>query len=1125
MGDRFSTRRTWLPILIAAGFVLVQTTGLTQDRAGKAGPPELTKAPISRPDVRGDDEGLRRLGAELKHFRTIGDLASAAKVFAQMFPPDAVPDPAAALKIGASARSNRVEGTPGNIKDTGLSERTIPVFFSPEDEVNPAAETWNSNQGDWALFSAAEQWAGGQPSDIRIRKSFDRGLTWTETMVVGDGQPWTQPSLRQVSDQALGMAFVREWDGGDGDVFFARLSEDLTTDAEFPVTLGQADQRNPSLATDFRSYGAPYLFVVYAESEGLTRSVKFSVSPDAGVTWTQPLTIGSFSSPDGPDVETAIAYDPDRNTLHVAFCWPQGQASGIAVVSSTTFGASWSRPVFITPEDTMFDSSPKIAAKKGTVLVVYEHRTSDGRADIGLSGSSDSGISWTSGGSLAATAAVERFPDIRVADGTGAPKFFASYVEAGTQVHVLSRDGVGPGTWTTEWTSETDGGLIESGPVVVTPLPASDGNSSAGVFWAGGNPDSDIRFGSVRLLSLADIIVTPPNRDVPYTSDTTTFAVDTTGPGHVDWTAAVISGGSWLDIQSGSSGRDAGTIVAEYDGNTTADTRGGSIQVTPADITSPPVTVTVTQAGEAALEVTPADGLLSTGPEGGPFVPASMDYTLRNSGGSAVSWTAAEGRPWLTLFPASGDLEPGASTTVTVSFAAAANNLNTGTYNATVTFTNRTNGIGDTTRPVRLTVIGPAGSLSVSPTGGLVATGFVGGPFAPSGQTYTLLNDGSTSIDWTAVKVESWTTLSAESGTLDAGASTTVTVSINAAADVLAAGIYHDTVTFTNTTNGNGNASRAVTLTISTPPGALTVTPAGGLSSSGPEGGPFSPPSQIYTLRNSGASTLSWTASRTRTWISLSAASGTLAAGDSTTVTVSINGSANSLVVGEYNDTITLTNTTNGNGNTSRPVALSVELGPALSVTPINRDVPFTEGTTTFDVANTGVGTMSWTAAVISGGSWLSIQSGGSGTNAGTITVAFASNRTSTPRAGTIRVTAAEASGSPRDVTVSQNEGSLALAISGQRLIEKAWIIQRAYARLTVTFDNPAAVPVETFRVYRRSGAGAEEIVQQVDGASVTTSPFVVNDAFLEEGTSYTYRVVAVDVFGNVIAQSNEITI
>ncbi len=1125
MGDRFSTRRTWLPILIAAGFVLVQTTGRTQDRAGKAGPPELTKAPISRPDVRGEDEGLRRLGAELKRFRTIGDLANAAKVFAQMFPPDAVPAPAAALKLGASARSNRVEGAPGNIKDTGSSERTIPVFFSPEDEVNPAAETWNPNQGDWALFSAAEQWAGGRPSDIRIRKSSDRGLTWTETMVVGDGRPWTQPSLRQVSDQALGMAFVREWDGGDGDVFFARLSEDLTTDAEFPVTLGQADQRNPSLATDFRSYAAPYLYVVYAESEGLTRSVKFSVSPDAGVTWTQPVTIGSFSGPDGPDIETAIAYDPDRNTLHVAFSWPQSQASGIAVASSTTFGASWSRPIFITPEDAVFDSSPKIAAKKGTVLVVYEHGTSDGRADIGLSGSSDSGRSWTSGGLLAATAAAERFPDVRAADGTGATKFFASYVEAGTQVHVLSRDAAGPGTWTAEWTSETDGGLIESGPVVVTPLPAADGDSSAGVFWAGRDPDSDIRFGSVRLLALADVVVTPPNRDVPHTSGSTTFAVDKTGSGNVDWTAAVTAGGSWLSIRSGSSGRDAGTIVAEYDANTTADTRVGSIRVTPADITSPPVTVTVTQAGAAALEVTPAGGLTSTGPVGGPFVPASMDYTLQNIGGTALSWTVSENRSWLTESPSSGTLDPGASTTVTLSFTASANSLNAGIYNGTVNFTNSTNGVGTTTRAVRLTVTTAPGSLSVTPAGGLVSTGLVGGPFTPSSQAYTLRNSGSSSINWTAAKTETWTTLSAASGTLNAGASTTVTVSINAAANALTAGAYSDTVAFANTTNGNGDTTRPVTLTVSAPPGVLTVTPAGGLTSSGPEGGPFTPLSQTYTLENSGVSTLSWSASKTQLWTSLSASSGNLNPGATTSVTVSINTAANVLTVGSYSDSVSFVNTTTGTGNTTRAVALSVELGPALTVTPTSRDVSFSAGTTTFDVTNTGVGVMSWTAAVISGADWLSISSGQSGTDTGTITAAFAANRTGSSRTGTIRVTASGASGSPRDVTVSQVKGTFLLTLSGQRLVEKAWIIQREYGRLTVTVDNPASVPVETYLVYRRAGTAGEQVVQQVDAASVTTSPFIVNDTFVEPGTSYTYRVVAVDVLGNILGQSNEVTI
>src|SRR3990170_550967 len=106
-----------------------------------------------------------------------------------------------------------------------------------------------------------------------------------------------------------------------------------------------------------------------------------------------------------------------------------------------------------------------------------------------------------------------------------------------------------------------------------------------------------------------------------------------------------------------------------------------------------------------------------------------------------------------------------------------------------------------------------AGALSVS-SGSLSSSGTAGGPFSPVSQSFTLSNGGGQSIAWTASKAQSWTTLSSSGGTLAAGASATVTVSINSGANSLAAGPYSDTVTFTNTTNGTGNATRSVSLTV-----------------------------------------------------------------------------------------------------------------------------------------------------------------------------------------------------------------------------------------------------------------------------------------------------------------------
>ena len=121
-------------------------------------------------------------------------------------------------------------------------------------------------------------------------------------------------------------------------------------------------------------------------------------------------------------------------------------------------------------------------------------------------------------------------------------------------------------------------------------------------------------------------------------------------------------------------------------------------------------------------------------------------------------------------------------------------------------------------------------------------------------------------------------------------------------------------------------------VTISTAPtaGVLSVNPSDGLSSSGNQGGPFTPSSKTYTLQNTGGTSINWTASKGQAWVSLSSTGGTLAAGASTTVTVSINSNANSLTPGTYSDIVSFTNTTNGNGNTTRPVSLTVN--PTASV-------------------------------------------------------------------------------------------------------------------------------------------------------------------------------------------------
>jgi hypothetical protein len=107
-----------------------------------------------------------------------------------------------------------------------------------------------------------------------------------------------------------------------------------------------------------------------------------------------------------------------------------------------------------------------------------------------------------------------------------------------------------------------------------------------------------------------------------------------------------------------------------------------------------------------ALAVTPGDGFSSNRPDPKkPFAPLSKTYTLKNTGDKPINYSVAKKVNWLNLDKTSGSLPPKGSATVTVSInVPVASKLLEDTYKDTVTFTNTTDGKGNTTRPADVTL-------------------------------------------------------------------------------------------------------------------------------------------------------------------------------------------------------------------------------------------------------------------------------------------------------------------------------------------------------------------------------------------------------------------------------------
>ena len=95
-------------------------------------------------------------------------------------------------------------------------------------------------------------------------------------------------------------------------------------------------------------------------------------------------------------------------------------------------------------------------------------------------------------------------------------------------------------------------------------------------------------------------------------------------------------------------------------------------------------------------------------------------------------------------------------------------------------------------------------------------------------------------------------------------------------------------------------------------PDDLRVTPNGGLSASGPVGGPFNPGTKTYMLTNFGSNTIAWTVGATSNLLVIVPTNGMLAAGGSTNLLVSLAPVNLSLPAGAYTNTVVFTNLSSG---------------------------------------------------------------------------------------------------------------------------------------------------------------------------------------------------------------------
>jgi hypothetical protein len=196
-------------------------------------------------------------------------------------------------------------------------------------------------------------------------------------------------------------------------------------------------------------------------------------------------------------------------------------------------------------------------------------------------------------------------------------------------------------------------------------------------------------------VSPATSIVASGPQSGPFSPSSFSYTLSASS-GNVNYAISGIP--SWLTASSTSgTASSSGTTVA-FTVNANANSLAASTYAATITFTNSGTGATQTQTAtltvNPTLQVTPAAGIVASGPHGGPFSPSSFSYTLSASNGS-LNYTISGIPSWLTASKISGTASS-SGTVVTFTMNASANSLAASTYAATITFTNSDTGAART---------------------------------------------------------------------------------------------------------------------------------------------------------------------------------------------------------------------------------------------------------------------------------------------------------------------------------------------------------------------------------------------------------------------------------------------